>query len=35
MQFKNTRHKQLHYPFDTGIKSLRAALPAGIFYWGF
>jgi len=21
--------------FDAGIKSLRARLPAGIFYWGF
>jgi hypothetical protein len=22
-------------PFSAGIKSLRATLPAGIFYWGF
>jgi len=24
-----------HKPFKAGIKSLRATLPAGFFYWGF
>jgi hypothetical protein len=31
---KNMREKPTN-PFNAGIKSLRATLPAEIFYWGF